>query len=154
MISLAAFPLSFSYHPVSESHDGERALTESPSWHTSSLTLFFFKLETFYLVLGYSQGHQRMRQLDGITDAMNMNLGKLREMLRDREDWHAAVHGVTVEHDWATGQQHSQLPILWWFQVNSKVTQPYVYMYPFSPQTPLPSRLARNTECIWPFHNA
>ena len=38
--------------------------------------------------------HQRMRRLDSITDAMNMNLGKLQEMVRDRETWHAAVHGV------------------------------------------------------------
>ena len=35
-----------------------------------------------------------MRQLDGNTDVMNMNLGKLREMVRDREAWRAAVHGV------------------------------------------------------------
>ena len=36
-----------------------------------------------------------MRWLDGITDAKNMNLGKLREMVRDREAWRVAVHGVT-----------------------------------------------------------
>ena len=37
---------------------------------------------------------QRMRLLDGITDAMNVNLDKLREMVRDREAWHATVHGT------------------------------------------------------------
>ena len=39
--------------------------------------------------------HQRMRQLDGITDAMDMNLGKLQEMVKNREAWRAAVHQAT-----------------------------------------------------------
>ena len=40
------------------------------------------------------RGHQRMRWPDSISDARNMNLGKLQEMVRDKEAWHAAVHGV------------------------------------------------------------
>ena len=71
-------------------------------WRTDSFekTLILWKIE------GRRRGQQRMRWLDAITNAMDTNLGKLQEMVRDREACHATTHGVTKSWTWLNGWMH------------------------------------------------
>ena len=66
------------------------------------------------------RGQQRMRWLDGITDSMDMNLSEFREMVMDREAWHAVIHGVTKSRTWLSD----------WTELNWTPFQIFLLLYP------------------------
>ena len=97
-------------------------------WTDNSLEKFLMlgKIE------GRRRGHQRMRWLDSITDSMNTNLGKLREMVRDREAWRPAIHRVAMsrtQQHWTTTSKSCYIsePILnaWHLLSQLIFTEPY-----------------------------